>query len=50
MEFLFLTLGLTLKGYLLYGDRLGEPISWNELSEELQRIAVAYLVPSAISR
>ena len=50
VEFLFVTLGLTLKGYLLQGDRLGKPISWNELSEELQRFAVGYLVPSAINR
>jgi AcrR family transcriptional regulator len=50
VEFLFVTLGLTLKGYLLHGDRLGVPISWNELSEELQRFAIGYLVPSAISR
>ena len=50
VEFLFVTLGLTLKGYLLQGDRLGKPISWNELSEELQRFAIGYLVPSAISR
>jgi AcrR family transcriptional regulator len=50
VQFLFVTLGLTLKGYLLQGDRLGTPISWSELSEELQRFAVGYLVPSAINR
>lgn len=50
VRFLLVTLGLTLKGYLLQGDRLGTPISWNELSEELQRFALGYLVPSAISR
>lgn len=50
VRFLLVTLGLTLKGYLLQGDRLGTPTSWNELSEELQRFALGYLVPSAISR
>jgi AcrR family transcriptional regulator len=50
VDFLFVTMGLTLKGYLLHGDRLGTPISWSELSEELQRFALGYLVPSAISR
>jgi hypothetical protein len=50
VRFLFVTLGLTLKGYLLHGDRLGTAISWTELSDELQRFAIGYLVPSAISR
>ena len=50
VRFLLVTLGLTLKGYLLQGDRLGTPTSWHELSEELQRFALGYLVPSAISR
>ena len=50
VQFLFVTLGMTLKGYLLQGDRLGTSISWSELSEELQRFAVGYLVPSAINR
>ena len=50
VQFLVVTLGMTLKGYLLQGDRLGTPISWSELSEELQRFAVGYLVPSAINR
>jgi AcrR family transcriptional regulator len=50
IQFLFVTLGLTLKGYLLHRDRLLKPISWDELSEELQRFAIGYLVPPAIIR
>jgi AcrR family transcriptional regulator len=43
IEFLFQTLGLLLKGFLLQGDRFGKPVSWPDLTTELQRLAVGYL-------
>lgn len=43
VEFLFVTLGLALKGFLLNRDRLGAAISWPRISTELTRMALEYL-------
>jgi AcrR family transcriptional regulator len=43
VAFLLLMLGLALKGLVLRGDRLDTPIPWNDVSRELQRVAVNYL-------
>ena len=49
VEFLFATLGVALKGFLLQQDRLAPAIAWPAVSQELQRFAVGYLSPSAVS-
>jgi hypothetical protein len=43
VRFLLTTIGLVLKGLLLDGDRLPEPISWERANQELATLAVRYL-------
>ena len=49
VEFLFATLGVALKGFLVQQDRLAPAIEWPVVSQELQRFAIGYLIPSAVA-